>query len=206
MIQLGRLTLYPLVVGFEWLSNQFTKGTRRIGTEDQIRSLVRIGHHAGHIGQDEGNLIHRAFVLDDKTAGEIMTPLVRVKAIGAAFTLRQAAAEVGRSEFSRYPVFGDSVDEVRGVVLARDLLTAISVDSRRSLESLVRPAVIVPATTRSDRLLTMFRDNHLHLAVVQDLGKTVGVVTLEDVLEQLVGEIEDEKDVASELTARPQSG
>jgi CBS domain containing-hemolysin-like protein len=129
------------------------------------------------------------------TAGEIMTPLERVKALGADFTIKQAAAEVCRSEYSRYPVFGRSVDEVKGIALSRDLLKANADRSADPLSAILRPAVIVDAQTKSDQLLALFRDRHIHLAVVQDLGKTTGVVTLEDVLEELVGEIEDEKDV-----------
>lgn len=195
-ILIGRYLMYPLVVGFAWLSKQFTKGTRHIGTEDQIRSLVRIGHLAGYIQSDEGQLIHRAFVLNDTTAGEIMTPLNRVKALGAVFTIKQAAAEVCRSEYSRYPVFGQSTDDIQGIVLSRDVLKATLDRSSDPLSSITRSAVIVDAQIKSDKLLTLFRDQHVHLAIVQDLGKTVGVVTLEDVLEELVGEIEDEKDVA----------
>ncbi len=200
--------MYPLVVGFAWLSKQFTRGTRRIGTEEQIRSLVRIGHRAGYIQSGEGQLIHRVFILNDKTAGEIMTPLDRVKALGEVFTIKQAAAEICRSEYSRYPVFGQSVDDIRGIALSREVLKA-TIDKSKlgagpagqahlsdALSSIVRPAVIVDAQVKSDELLTMFRDRHIHLAIVQDLEKTVGIVTLEDVLEELVGEIEDEKDTA----------
>lgn len=194
-ILVGRLLMYPLVIGFAWLSKQFTKGTRHIGTEDQIRSLVRIGHSAGYIESDEGQMIHRAFVLNDKTAGEIMTPLDHVKALGGSFSIQQAAAEMSRSEYSRYPVFGESIDEIQGIVLSRDVWKASLDNPSASLSSIVRPAVIVEAEIKSDDLLTRFRDQHVHLAIVQDEGKTVGVVTLEDVLEELVGEIEDEKDV-----------
>ncbi len=78
-ILMGRTVLYPLVVVFSWLSSQFTKGTRHIGTEEQIRSLVRIGHRSGYIEGDEGDLIQRAFLLNDRTAGEIMTPIAQRK-------------------------------------------------------------------------------------------------------------------------------
>ena len=193
-IVVGRLVLYPLVVVFEWLSKLFTRGTRRIGTEEQIRSLVRIGRSAGYIESDEGELIHRAFVLNDKTAGEIMTPIEQVKPVGHAFTVQQAAAEVCRSEYSRYPVFGNSPDDVRGIVLSREILKALASEPHGNLNSLIRPAVVVEASRHSDELLQLFRDRHVHLAIVQDTAKTVGVVTLEDVLEQLVGDIEDEKD------------
>ena len=199
----GRYLLFPLVISFAWLSKQFTRGTRQIGTEDQIRSLVRIGHRAGYIKSDEGQLIHRAFILNDKTAGEIMTPLRLVKALGADYTVKQAAAEISRSEYSRYPVFGRSTDDIQGVALSRDVLQATIDQSTDRLSSIVREAVIVDAQTKSDELLSMFRDEHCHLALVRDLDKTVGVVTLEDVLEELVGEIEDEKDVAGTVHREP---
>ncbi|NND95917.1 MAG: HlyC/CorC family transporter [Pirellulaceae bacterium] len=198
-IQAGRYLLYPLVIAFGWLSNQFTKGRRHIGTEEQIRSLVRIGHRAGYIESDEDQLIHRAFILNDKSAGEIMTPLHHVKALGAGFTINQAIAEVNRSEFSRYPVFGKSVDNVQGIALSRDVFKAAVNQSAEALSSIIRPAVVVEAQIKSDELLTLFRDQHIHLAVVQDLKKTVGVVTLEDVLEELVGDIKDEKDVGGSI-------
>lgn len=195
-ILIGRILLYPFVVVFSWLSDQFTRGTRHIGTEDQIRSLVRIGHTAGYIEGDEGQMIHRAFILNDKTAGEIMTPMSRIKALGADFTLAQAAGEVSRSKFSRYPVLGESIDEVKGIALSRDVLMNLPDHASEPLLTITNPPTICEASTKSDQLLELFRDQHVHLAVVQDLGKTVGVVTLEDVLEELVGEIEDEKDVS----------
>jgi CBS domain containing-hemolysin-like protein len=126
-----------------------------------------------------------------------MTPLDRVKALGATYTIKQAATEVCRSEFSRYPVFGQSVDDVQGIALSRDVLKADANRLSDGLSSITRPAVIVEAPIKSDELLALFRDQHVHLAVVQDSGKTVGVVTLEDVLEELVGEIEDEKDAGA---------
>ncbi len=156
---------------------------------------MRIGDRAGYIESGEGQLIHRAFILNDKTAGEIMTPLDWVKALGADFTIKQAVAEVCRSGYSRYPVFGRSIDDIQGIALSRDVLQSAGERSSDSLHSITRPAVIVDAQVKSDKLLALFRDKHIHLAVVQDLGKTVGVVSLEDVLEELVGEIEDEKDV-----------
>ncbi len=194
-ILVGRIVLYPLVVGFSWLSNQFTKGSRRFGTEEQIRALVRMGDRAGYIESDEGQMIHRAFILNDKTAAEIMTPISRVKALSDGLTIKQAAAEVCRSEYSRYPVFGPSIDDVSGIALSRDVLMASVRDSSKPLAAIIRPPVVVDAQAKSDELLRIFRAEHVHLAIVQDQNKTVGVVTLEDVLEELVGEIEDEKDV-----------
>ncbi|QDS91762.1 Magnesium and cobalt efflux protein CorC [Roseimaritima multifibrata] len=189
--------LFPLVIPLGWLTKRFTPGTRQLGTESQIRSLVRMGHQAGHIETDENQLIHRAFVLNDRMACDIMTPIDQVRAIAASSLISQAVTEVERSEFSRYPVFGSTIDDVQGILLSRDLLKAIiHGDSQHTVLSLVVDPMIVDAKTRSDDLLVLFRDQRVHLAVVQSAGKTLGIVTLEDVLEQLVGEIDDEKDTA----------
>ena len=200
------LTLYPLVWGLEWFAKFLKRGRRRIGTEEQIRALVTIGRQAGLIERDEMDMIHRAFVLNDRTAADLMTPLEKVIALNASSTIRQAAEQVKRQPFSRFPVFGDTPDDPKGIAMSRDILEALA-DGRDedSIKSLVRPTMIVDAQRRSDWLLVLFRDRHIHLAVVQVNKRTVGVVTLEDVLEELVGEIEDEKDVDTSLGMTPDS-
>lgn len=188
------VAIYPLVKLLTWISNPFTSGKRKIGTEEQIRALVRIGHRAGLIETDEGQLIHRVFILNDKTAGQIMTPLDDVKALGAEFTVQQAIAEIGRCQFSRYPVFGKTVDDLVGIAISRDVLLEFLTNPTCSIRSLAKSPAIVTAEMTSDALLDRFRRQNIHLAVVQDDGRTVGIVTMEDVLEQLVGKIDDEKD------------
>ena len=190
--------LYPVVIALEWISNLLKSGQRRIGTEAQIRSLVTIGRRAGYIESDEGQLIHRAFILNDKTAADVMTPLKDIVGVDAAVTVAQAAQRVLGHVYSRHPVFGKSIHNIKGMVMSRDILEALSEGKElESVSTIVRPALTVPANMRSDELLVLFRDRHIHMAIVQHLGKTVGLVTLEDVLEELVGEIEDEKDAES---------
>jgi putative hemolysin len=197
-----RILLYPLVITLAALSRLFTRGTRQIGTEEQIRSLVRIGDSAGLIESDEGQLIHRVFIMNDKTAGEIMTPLEHVKGIDASYSISQAASEIARSEYSRYPIFEGSTDKVGGMAMSRDVLKAMASGREDAgVMSISRPALIVEASCTCDDLLLRFRDEHAHLAIVQDTGRTVGVCSLEDVIEELVGEIEDEKDVV--VTRKP---
>ena len=116
-------------------------------------------------------------------------------ALQASATAREAAAKVRHHPYSRYPVFGDSPDDVSGFVLGRDILEALTDGKAQELVSAIcRDILKVPPEMRSDELLVLFRKKHVHLAVVQDSKHTVGLVTLEDVLEELVGEIEDEKD------------
>lgn len=191
--------LYPLVLLLDRFSGLFQQGSRRIGTEAQIRSLVSIGRREGHIESDEGQLIHRAFVLNDKKAADVMTPLKDIELVNETSTIRQAANRVFHNTYSRYPVFGKSIHDVRGIVMSYDILEALAQGRDEApISEILREALVVDAQKRSDELLVLFRDRHIHLAIVQENGKTVGLVTLEDVLEQLVGAIEDEKDVEEE--------
>lgn len=194
--------LFPLVVALAWLSKLFTRGSRSIGTEQQIRALALMGRRAGHIESDEVQMIYRTFLLNDRSARDIMTPLSDVVSVQADHTIPRAAEEVRRYEYSRYPVFGTSSDDVQGLVRSHDILDALAAEREdESVSMIARPGLTVDANTKSDDLLVIFRDAHVHLAVVRDGERTVGIVTLEDVLEELVGEIEDEKDV---LTLRGQ--
>ncbi len=189
--------LTPLVWALEQIAKPFQRGRRRaIGTEAQIRSLVTIGRQAGYIESDEGQLVHRAFILNDKTAHDIMTPLKDIIGVSSDEQISEAAQKVFRENHSRFPVFGKSINDVRGLVMSYDILQAM-VENRgdAQVESIMQPALIVPGHLRCDSLLVLFRDQHKHLAIVQEHGHTTGVVALEDVLEELVGEIEDELDV-----------
>lgn len=189
------LVLTPLVLPLAWLSRLFTRGTRPIGTERQIRSLALLGRRAGHIESDEIQMIYRAFLLNDRMARDIMTPRDDIIAIPADSTVRQAADIVCRNRFSRYPVYRDSLDRVEGLVTGRDILEALAgKHDDDPITTIAHRALTVDAETASDELLVVFRDEHIHLAVVRDGKQTVGVVTLENVLEELVGEIEDETD------------
>ncbi len=188
--------MLPLIVTLEWLTGFFKKGERKVGTEAQIRSLVTLGRHAGHIESDEGQLIHRAFILNDKHARDVMTPLKDIIWVPDTATVREAAGRVFKNPYSRYPVFGASVNDVAGIVLSHDILEALTEGRDGDMVgTILREALVVDGHKRCDALMALFRDRSIHLAIVQDSEKhTLGLVTLEDVLEELVGEIEDEKD------------
>lgn len=188
------IAVYPLVWLFERLTSALKTGERRIGTEEQIRSLVRLGHSAGYIETDETQLVHRAFQLNDRQAFQIMTPMEQVISVGLAMTVRQVAEVVLESPYSRYPVV-DTDGRVVGVVISHDMLHALT-EERDSdvVTDIMRSPLTVDFATRADDLLALFREQHFHLAVVQKQGVAIGVVTLEDVLEELVGEIADEKE------------
>ena len=188
--------LYPLVLLLDAFTRLFRRGRRRVGTEEQIRALTTLGRKAGYSEADEGVLVHKAFILNDRTAADIMTPRADIASLRLQSSVREAADIVMKQPFSRYPVFGASLDDFRGVVLARDLLEAVARgEGDRLLESVLRDGLEVDATRRSDALLLEFRLRRTHLAVVRRDDDTIGLVTLEDVLEELVGEISDETDV-----------
>ena len=193
-LQLAGLAMFPLVSGLAWLSRKFMRGARPIGTERQVRALALMGRQAGHIESDEILMIYRAFQLNDSTARDIMTPRNQVIGISRDAKILAAARQVLQEGFSRYPVFRGSIDHVEGFVTSRDILGAIITGhDDETVSSITRRILKFDADQQSDELLVVFRDEHIHLGVVTEAGKTLGVVTLEDVLEELVGEIEDEK-------------
>lgn len=188
--------LYPITFFVAKGTVALKKGKRHIGTEQQIRSLVTLGRHAGYIESDEGQLIHRAFILNDKKAKDVMTPLKDVVGVQATDTVRQAADKVFKNPYSRYPVFGQSIHDVLGIVMSHDILEALTQGKDdEPVTTIKREGLVVSALRRCDQLIVLFRDKNIHLAVVQEDAHTIGLVTLEDVLEELVGEIEDETDV-----------
>ena len=193
--------LYPIVAPLEKLTGIFKDGKRVIGSEQQIRSLASMGRKAGHIESDEGQMVHRAFLLNDKTAADIMTPLKDIISVSEASTIRDAADKVFKTPYSRYPVFGSSINEVKGIAMSQDILEAVTEGrDNEPVMSVSMEALVVPAFKPSDELLSLFREKFIHLAIVQEEGHTVGLVTLEDVLEELVGEIEDESDVEGDVS------
>lgn len=195
IIYMLSIVFLPIIFILEAVTEYFKRGERKVGTEEQIRSLVTMGRRAGHIETDEGQLIHRAFILNDKSAKDSMTDLKDIVGLQHEMTLHDAFEEVVGSAHSRFPVFGNSIHEIIGLVLKIDIVEAVALDQSESLEQLLRETLVVDASVPADSLLALFRKQNTHLAVVQEDGHTIGIVTLEDVLEELVGNIEDETDV-----------
>lgn len=170
-------------------------------TESELRQLTAV---AGGIEEHERQLIERAFRLDDTKAWEIMTPRVDVFAWRDDQPLSQITGQLGTVRFSRVPVYRDSIDDITGVLYVRDAYQALISGQRDvPLRELAREPLVVPGAITLTRLLRDFQTRRIHLAVVVDeYGGTDGVVSLEDVLEELVGEIVDETDVAEEPILR----
>jgi putative hemolysin len=173
-------------------------------TETNVRELGVMGHSSGPIEEHERQLIERAFRLDETKAWNIMTPRVDIFALPDSMTLAELAEELDSFRHTRVPVYGENIDDITGIVYRDDVYQALINDQRaNTLKTLARDPLVVPGSISVTRLLREFQTKRIHLAlVVDEYGGTDGVVTLEDVLEELVGEIADEKDVAEDLITR----
>jgi putative hemolysin len=167
-------------------------------TEEDLRLILAGAEQAGVIEAAEGEMLYKVFDFADKEAHEVMVPRPEVVGIAIEMPVEQALATVLDSPFTRYPVYRDSLDDIVGVLHVRDLFASLHDRgiAETELETLLRPAYVVPETKDLAALLADFRREKQHMAVVVDeYGATQGIVTLEDLVEEIVGEIEDEFDL-----------
>ncbi|MEV7550202.1 hemolysin family protein [Amycolatopsis sp. NPDC089917] len=166
-------------------------------SEVELRELVDLAQERGVVEESEREMIHSVFELGDTVAREVMVPRTEIVWIEHDKTVRQALALALRTGFTRLPVIGDSVDDVAGVVNIKDLMPAYMAEggSLRLVEELMNPASFVPDSKRLDDLLKEMQVSHNHMAIaVDEYGGTAGLLTIEDILEEIVGEITDESD------------
>jgi magnesium and cobalt transporter len=175
---------------------------------DQLIELLRLAQRRNLFDPDALSMSEGVLQVDDLRVRDIMIPRSQVDMLERDADPQLLLRSIVETGHSRYPVIGDSRDEVVGILLAKDLLLhAIERNEQRfNLRELLRPAVFVPESKRLNVLLKDFRSNRNHMAIVVDeYGGVAGIVTIEDVLEQIVGEIEDEHDVEEEGTIRKHS-
>ncbi len=170
-------------------------GHERLHSSDEIRMLVEQSGEGGSLGKEPARLLEGVFEFSEKTAEEVMTPRTEMSALEADCTVEAAADEVAVAGRSRYPVYTESLDEIVGVVLAKDILRAVRQAPGTSLRTIMRAPLFVPGTREVEDVLSDMKKLKTHLAVVLDeYGGTAGLVTMEDLLEEIVGEIFDEYD------------
>jgi len=170
------------------------KVKRPLVTEAEVRTLIDIGWEEGAITDGEKQMLSRVFTLNDKAVGDIMVPRRRMTMLSSEDTIDQALRKIHRSGYSRFPVRRGS-GEIIGFIHAKDLLGRTGGRKLASLRRVIRPGYFIPADRKIDRQLRDFKSQRLHQAVVLDKeGEVAGLVTLEDILEQMVGSIEDEYD------------
>jgi CBS domain containing-hemolysin-like protein len=172
--------------------------------EEELLRLMELEENEGDIEEHERKMIRGVFGLEDTTAREIMTPRTDFAALDTGSTLQDAITLVIERGFSRVPVYEKNADTIVGIVYAKDLLRCLSEGKMtQSLHDIARPAFFVPESKRVDELLTDMRKRRVHMAIVVDeYGGTAGLVTIEDMLEEIVGEIEDEYDKVEEQVVR----
>jgi putative hemolysin len=182
------------VLGSEW------GGQQPLITEEEIMTLVDAGEEGGAIEEEEKAMIYSIFQLGDTLAREVMSPRIDIQALEEKTPLIDATDAMLRTGYSRTPVFRDSIDNIVGMVYMKDLLSAWRENrSNETIKQFLREPYFIPEATKLDDLLAEMQARRIHMAVVVDeYGGTAGVVTIEDIVEEIVGEIQDEYDFGEE--------
>ena len=192
---------FPIV----WIFEIITKGMIKLTgssdippglTEDEIKEVVEQGYKDKAIEKQESELVHGALNFDDIVIRTVMTPRTKMFKLNSKMMLFEALPEINKSGFSRIPVFADNTDQIVGIVHVRDVLKKLEDDEKViSLEQIMREPVFVSQEKRVSDLLKEMQGRRTHMAIVLDeFGGVEGCVTLEDLLEEIVGEIQDETD------------
>jgi CBS domain containing-hemolysin-like protein len=177
-----------------------TSAHASIYTEAELRQLVEMAHKGGHIEANEQQLINRVFDFADAEVREAMVPRTAVAALPETATLEEAEEAFCEGGYSRMPVYREHLDDVIGILFMKDLMPCLRTNGRRQfdLKAMLHPPIFVPATARLGSVLSQMQQAQTHLAcVVDEHGGLEGIVTLEDLLEEIVGEINDEYDEES---------
>ena len=216
--------LAPPLLFFAWITTPFTYflnkssqvilrvlGQEKAGSEEavhspeEIRLLVEQSQESGQMLAHDADMIDAVFEFSEKNAREVMTPRTALVALPVEATLSEVLGVVQESGLSRYPVYDESIDNIIGVVLAKDLLKLLAPRANTEafdLPSIMRPVHVIPGSREVEEVLADFKRLKEHMAVVLDeYGGTAGVVTMEDLLEEIVGEILDEYDTPEDAEA-----
>jgi len=208
-IKIFSIVLLPLVKVLTFLSNIVIRAmggkvtpTTPFLTDQEIRTLIAAAEREKLIEEEEREMIEGVFEFGEKRASDVMVPRIEIFALDIETPLEEVVEEVKKRGFSRIPVYRKNIDNIVGILYARDLLSCIKGKELMEikLENLIRKPIFVPESKRLDELLQEFKREKTHVAIVVDeYGGTAGLVTLEDVLEEIVGEISDEYDREEKL-------
>lgn len=164
-------------------------------TEEDLREMVESINPTSSLVEDEREMIHSIIEFGDTVAREVMTPRTDVHAVEVNASIREVAQVIRKSGHTRIPVYHETIDNIVGIVHAKDILAALANGNGARLSELMRPALFIPESKGLQQLLSEFRSGKTQMAVVQDeFGGTAGIVTIEDLVEEIVGEIVDEYD------------
>ncbi len=199
--------LQPVLFVLEPMIDKITGGkglTVPFVTEEELKIMLDVGGKAGAIESEEVKMIKNVFQLNDITAEDAMTPRIYVFALDGNLRLKEAQEQLFKSKYSRIPVYDGTLDNITGILYKTKALTELAqghCDVR--LKDIAHPALFVPRGKTADDLMKQFQQEKRHMAiVVNEFGGVMGLVTLEDLLEEVVGEIMDETDITEELIKR----
>lgn len=194
------------------LEDALTEEDGNVAVETGIRALIGIGIERGLFGQDEASMMKNALDYKSSDAKDVMIHRKHIVGMDESITLRDAVDMVLKTRFSRFPVYRDTIDDIIGTIHIRDLLRSYTRREYRDrpvkdVPGCIRKASFIPETRSLHRLFKQMQTNKKHLAVVIDeYGQTAGIVTLEDIIEEIVGSIQDEYDGDEESLCRIQNG
>jgi len=172
-------------------------------SEEEIKTLVEVGEEHGVLEKSERELIHSIFEFGDTTVREIMIPRTDMICMDVNTPLDKLLELVRETQHTRIPIYEESVDNIIGILHTKDLLLHYPFEGQFNLRGILRQPIFVPETKLIHEVLTMFQDQRLHMTIaVDEYGGTAGLVTLEDVIEEIVGDIQDEHDVDPPLWKR----
>jgi CBS domain containing-hemolysin-like protein len=213
------IIFYKIFKPFIWLFNESANGILRLigiepvtkdvitHSEEEIRFLISEGRKTGIIDSTEHQLIEKIFDFNDKTAKDIMVPRNRMVAIDIDENREKIVQIIIEEGYSRIPVYKETIDNIIGVIYSKDLISAAEHRELILLQDILRPANFIPETKHIGEILKEYQKKHVHLGiVVNEHGGVEGIVTLEDIIEEIVGEIEDEYDTETRDIAKDKLG
>lgn len=201
-IRLCMLILAPLVWVVSGISRLFTRlfgseGERPMISEDELRTIITSGDQSGAVAQEKQLMLHGVFDLAHIQVRDVMVPRPEIVGIEIKTSFAAILSLIQDAPHSRFPVYDEHLDNIMGVIHAKDILRFVDRPDEFCLQEKVRPPHFVPESKRIESLLQSFRRLRMHMAIVVDeYGGVAGLVTMEDVVEQIVGQIDDEYDVA----------
>jgi magnesium and cobalt exporter, CNNM family len=207
-VRVAAWLLHPLIVALSVITNTLVrlmggqmKHRGPFVTEEELRLLVNVGEEEGVLEEEETDMIHSIFEFADTTVREVMIPRIDMITLESDATVDEAVDVALQGGFSRIPVYEETIDNIIGVLYTKDMLKQLREDHNSlPIRELVRPAYFVPETKKLDDLLREIRQKRTHMAIVVDeYGSVAGLVTIEDLVEEIVGDIQDEYDREEKL-------
>jgi len=201
-IEVASKAFAPAVMALGAITSRFTKRAggepiaRSLVSEDEIRTMISMGHREGTVEKDEAEMLHKVFEFGDRPVREVMVPRPEVVSIEEGSTVAKFLALYAESPMSRFPVFQENMDNVTGILSIKDVLMGLAkgdTNHKGKVDDLTRPAYFTPETKRIKELFSEMRERNYRMAVVVDeYGGTAGVVSLSRLMEEVVGEVGDE--------------